>query len=344
MTAKETVFVTGASGFIAKHIVVKLLNAGYDVVGSVRALSRAAEVRDAVAPHLDDPAGIEERLRFAALDLGSDDGWAEALQGSDILMHTASPFPLEQPDDEDEVIRPAVDGALRALKAAQAAGIGRVVLTSSSVAVMNADLSPGKAAYDEDDWTDIAHPAATAYVKSKTLAEKAAWDFVEREASEIALTVINPVFVLGAPLDGNYGTSIKVIERLLRAKDPMLPKVGFPSVDVGDVAEMHLRALTNPDTVGRRFIAADRFLWFQEMAEILKAAHPDRKIVTRTAPNAVVRILALFDRSIRTILPVLGERDDISNGRARAVMGMDFTDVADSVRAAGAYLVDNDIV
>ncbi|MDJ0627828.1 MAG: aldehyde reductase [Rhodobacter sp.] len=344
MTDPQTVFVTGASGFIAKHIVVKLLNAGYEVVGSVRSLSRAAEVRDAVVPHLTDATGIEDRLRFAALDLGSDDGWSEAMSGADILMHTASPFPLEQPDNEDEVIRPAVDGALRALRAARTAGIRRVVMTSSSVAVMHTELPEGKAAFDEDDWTDLAHPAATPYAKSKTLAEKAAWDFVAQEAPEIELTVINPTFVLGAPLDGNYGTSVKVIERLLRAKDPMLPQFGFPSVDVRDVAEMHLRALTHAGTAGKRFIAVDRFIWFHEMAEILKAAHPDRKVVTRRAPNFVVRFLALFDKAIRTILPVLGHRDEVSNARAREALGMTFTDIADSVRATGAFLVDNRIV
>ena len=344
MSSPQTIFVTGASGFIAKHIVVKLLNAGYHVVGSVRALSRAAEVREAVLPHLTDTNDLDNRLRFAALDLGDDQGWDTALRGAGVLMHTASPFPLTQPDNEDDVIRPAVDGALRALRAAHAAGLKRVVMTSSSVAVTNTDLPDGRAAYTEEDWSDLDHPNATPYAKSKTLAERAAWEFVASEAPEIEMTVINPVFVLGPPLDGNYGTSIKVIERILRAADPMIPQVGFPSVDVRDIAEMHVRALGNPDTIGKRIIGGERFIWFREMAEILTAAHPERKIVTRVAPNLLIRVLALFDKSIRTILPVLGERSDVSNARARELLEMEFIDVADSVRAAGAYLVDNDIV
>ncbi len=340
----QTVFVTGASGFIAKHIVVRLLNAGYKVVGSVRSLDRSGEVRDAVAPHLESGDDLDARLRFVALDLGSDDGWEAALEGSDVLMHTASPFPLVQPKNEDEVIRPAVDGALRALKAAKAAGIGRVVITSSTVSITNCALPDGRTAYDERDWTDVSQPDLTPYAKSKTLAEKAAWDFVEQEAPEIALTVINPAFVLGPPLDANYGTSVKVVERILRAKDPMLPQIGFSTVDVRDVAEMHVRALERPETIGKRYAGVDRFLWFHEIAEVLKAAHPDRKIVTRKEPGFVVRVLAVFDKAIRGILPDLGQRREVSNARAVADLGMEFIAVEEAVRASGAWLIENEVV
>jgi len=340
----QTVFVTGASGFIAKHIVVKLLNAGHQVVGSVRSLDRSDEVRDAVAPHLETADGLDARLRFVALDLGSDEGWAAALAGADVLMHTASPFPLEQPDNEDEIIRPAVDGALRALRAAKAAGIGRVILTSSTVSVTNCTLPEGRAIYDESDWSDLGHPSSTPYAKSKTMAEQAAWDFVKTEAPEIAMTVINPAFVLGPPLDAKYGTSIKVVERLLRAQDPMLPRIGFPTVDVRDVAEMHVRALDRPETAGKRYAGVDRFLWFNEMAGVVKAAHPGRKIVTRVAPAFIVRILAIFDKAIRGILPDLGKRRDVSNTRAAAELGMEFIDADDAVRASAAWLIENKVV
>lgn len=218
-----------------------------------------------------------------ALDLTQDAGWAEALSGADVLVHTASPFPMTQPKEEAALIRPAVDGARRALRGAQAAGIDRVVLTSSAVAVMNTELASGKPAYDEADWTDTAHPGVTAYEKSKTLAEQAAWDFVNEDAPGIALTVINPVRVLGAPLDLNYGTSVQVVERILKAQDPMLPRIGFPIVDVTDVAEMHLRAVERPETAGKRYIAAEEFLWFRDIAEAIKAEYPGRKVVTREA-------------------------------------------------------------
>jgi len=344
MLAPNTVFVTGASGFIAKHIVVKLLNAGFHVIGSVRSLGRADEVRAAVRPHLDSVDDLDTRLRFTQLDLGSDQGWDNALQGCDILMHTASPFPMTQPYDAEALIRPAVDGALRTMRAAKAAGITRVVMTSSSVAIMSTDLPPGRTVHTEDDWTDIRHPCATAYAKSKTLAEQAAWAFVESDAPETQLTTINPVLVLGPPLDGHFGTSIALVERVLRAKDPMIPQFGLGIVDVRDVAEMHLRALTHDGTVGKRFIAADRFIWFHEIAEVLKTAYPDRRIVTRRAPNFVVRVLALFDKSIRTILPELGKCAEISNARARKGMGMEFIDTADSIRASGAWLIDQKVV
>ena len=336
----QTILVTGASGYIAKYIVAGLLNAGHTVRGTLRRLDRGQEVRDAVAPLLTD-AGAQDRLSFAALDLGQDAGWAEAMAGVDALMHTASPFPMAQPRDEAEVIRPAVDGALRALRAAHAAGVRRVVMTSSSVAVTGQPLPPGKAAHDEDDWTDPTAASANPYARSKTLAERAAWDFVRDTAPGMALTTINPVFVIGPPLDAHYGTSIAVVERLLRGRDPMLPNFGFPCVDVRDVAQAHVAALDTPASAGQRIIAADRFLWFPEMAQILKEAFPGRKIVTRKAPDLVVRFLALFDPAIRTVVPMLGQRDEVNAARAKALLGLDFRDTRASLRETAAWLIDN---
>lgn len=339
----QTVLVTGATGYIAKHLVLQLLNAGYDVTGSARSLSREAELRAALAPHLTDPGALD-RLRMVALDLTRDDGWEAAMAGADVLMHTASPFPLTQPKNEEETIRPAVDGALRAVRAAQAAGVWRVIMTSSTVAIVNADPPAGEPAYDENDWTDLNHPAATAYVKSKTMAERAVWDWQTKDAPEMQITMINPAFVQGAPLDTHFGTSVRVIERLLKGRDPMLPNFGFPCVDVRDIALMHLRAMERPESIGKRFAGAERFIWFSEMAGLLKADHPERKIATRIAPDLLVRFLSLFDRSIRTILPVLGQHQEVSNAQARAILGIEFRDTRQSVRETGAYLIDNDLV
>lgn len=336
----HTVLLTGATGYIAKHVALKLLTAGYHLRASVRDMGRVDEVRAAMRAHLTDPAALD-RLTFVTLDLGRDAGWAEALEGVDALVHTASPFPLVQPKDEDAVIRPAVDGTLRALRAAKAAGVGRVVLTSSAVAVMGGDLPQGKAAFTEDDWTDLAHPSINAYGRSKTLAERAAWDFVRDHAPDMQLTTINPVLVLGPPLDRHFGTSVSLVERVLQARDPAVPRVGFPIVDVRDVAEMHLRALTLPETAGKRFIAFDSFLWFEEIARILKAAYPERRIVTRKAPDAVLRVLALFDKSIRTILPILGRKDEASSARAQKVMGIAFIPAEQSLRDTARFLLDN---
>jgi len=232
----ETVLLTGISGFIAKHVAVKFLNVGYAVRGSLRRLDRAEEVRSAVTPHLRAGAGA---LSFAQADLESDAGWAEAIAGVAAVVHTASPFPIRQPKDEQELIRPAVEGTLRVLRAAHAAGVGRVVLTSSTVAVLN-DGKPGDL-QDESDWCDVGLPGTTAYAKSKTLAERAAWEFVKGRV--MTLTVINPGLVLGPPLDIHYGSSLRVVERLLKGRDPMVPDFGLPLVDVRDVAEMHLRAV-----------------------------------------------------------------------------------------------------
>lgn len=338
----QTVLLTGASGYIAKHIAVQLLNAGYAVRASLRKLDRAEEMRAAIDPHVTE--SLDDRLSFVALDLEKDDGWAAALAGVDVLMHTASPFPLAQPKDPQDLIRPAVDGALRALKAAKNAGVTRVILTSSSAAIAGGPLRPGKTEFDEADWTDPHAPGTSAYTQSKTLAERAAWDFVRDQAPQMQLTTINPVFVVGPPLDMHFGTSVSVIERLLNARDPMLPNFGFAMVDVRDVALAHVLALTTPGTAGKRYIASDRFMWFTEIAQILKASFPTRKIITRRAPDFVVRILALFDKAIATILPLLGKREEVSGARAQAELGITYRDVRASVVETAQFLIDHKLL
>lgn len=338
-----TALITGASGYIAKHTVLRFLEAGYEVRGSVRRLERGDEVHAAVAPHVGNDVDLDAQLDFVALDLDSDNGWDEALAGIDVLVHMASPFPIAQPEDENELIRPAVDGTLRALRAAAANGVDRVILTSSAAAITGGPPRP-HGTFDETDWTDLDHPGLTPYIKSKTLAERAAWEFVDNEAPSMRLTVINPVFVLGAPLDDNYGSSMEVIERFLRGKDPAVPAIGFSLVDVGDIAEMHLRAAQRPDTAGERIAGATRGMWFVEMAEILKSAHPDRRIVTRKAPKWLLRLLAIFDKQIASILPSLDRLDELDNAKAVELLDMRFVPPEDSVRSSAAYLVDNELV
>ena len=342
--ALNTVLVTGASGFIAKHIVLELLNAGYGVVGSLRSESRRDEVRDAVRPHLSSTDDLDGRLRFVNLDLDEDGGWPDAMSGVDVLMHTASPLPMSQPKDENELIRPAVDGTLRALRAAYASGIRRVVLTSSSAAVTNRAPATGKQRFDESDWSDPTWPGMTPYTKSKTLAERAAWDFVANEAPDMELTTINPCLVLGRPLDDHYGTSLKLVERLLRGRDPMLPRVGLPVVDVEDVARMHVRAIDTAGAAGKRIIGATEFMWLTEVAGILKAEYPSRRIPARTAPDFLIRLTGLFDRAIRSIVPLLGRRQELDNTRARELLDMEFTPAPDSLRATARYIMERGLV
>ena len=341
----KTVLLTGASGYIGKHIALQLLNQGYSVRASVRSLSKSDEVRNAVLPHLIDKTKLDSRLTFVELDLEKDAGWDAALKGVDVLMHTASPFPIASPKDENELIRPAVDGTLRALKAAHNAGVHRVILTSSMAALYGCDLPAGKSEYDETLWTDVSHPIGRVpYTKSKTLAEKAAWDYVKNSAPKIALTTINPVLVLGAPLDKNFGSSISVVERILKGKDPMLPDIRFAIVDVKDVALMHVAAITNDATKGERLLASSETYSFVQIAKVLKSIYPKGKVKTTQAPSPLIKFLSLFDAEIKAVLPLLGKPMAISGAKAKRVLGISFIPVQVTLRDSADYLVKNGFI
>ena len=336
-----SVFLSGASGYIGKHITLKLLNNGYTVRASVRSSAKADEVIAAVTPHLLDPVTINS-LSFVELDLLSDSGWTEALQNIDVLMHTACTFTVGEVKDENVLIRPAVDGTLRALRAAHAAGVKRVVLTSSVAAIQGVELDDGVSDYDESCWTDVSSPLGNdAYTKSKTLAEKAAWEYIATEAPEISMTTINPSMVLGAPLDNNYGTSVSILERVLDAKDPAMPDLAFSIVDVRDVAAMHVGSIAMKSAEGQRFIAASDAITFIEIAKLLKRTFPDRKIVTRRAPKLLMYVLALFAGQIKSILPMLGKPVRISSKKAQSTFDMKFMDVEQSIIETAKFLVAN---
>ena len=340
-----TVLLTGASGYIGKHIALELLNQGYTVRASVRSLSKSAEVINAVTPHLLDASKLDTRLTFIELDLEKDAGWDSALNGIDVLMHTASPFPIASPKDENDLIRPAVEGTLRALNAAHAAGVKRVILTSSNAAVYGCELPAGKKEYDETLWTDVNHPIGRgAYTKSKTLAERAAWEFIKNQAPEIELTTINPVLVTGAPLDNNFGSSISVVERILKGKDPMLPDLMFSIVDVRDVAKMHVSSIKNDSTKGERILAASETISFVGIAKFLKSIYPSSKVKTMQAPTALVRLLSLFDGEIKSVLPMLGKPMITSGEKAKQLFGMIFIPVEVSLRESADYLVKNGFI
>ena len=333
----RTILVTGATGYIGKHIVRRLLDEGHTVVGSARSESRDAEMRAALKPALADVAALD-RYRTVRLDLTDDDGWARAMTGVDVLMHTASPFPISPPKTPEDLIRPALDGTLRALRAAHASHVSTVILTSSSVAVMDAPCE--REVYDETDWTDPDKPGLSAYARSKTLAERAAWEFVASEAPHMRLSVINPTFVQGAPLDDTYGTSIKAIERLMSGKDPMLPRLGFACCDVGDVAEAHIRAMNRPEAAGRRHIIYDRFMWFSEISGVVRQAVPGARAARRVAPDAMIRILGLFDPTIRGIVPQLGRITRADNTRMRQALGLQPRDTRDSIAETARWLAE----
>ena len=313
------VLVTGGSGFIGGHCILQLLAAGHHVRTTVRNLAREPEVR-ALLKRAGAEAG--DRLTFAAADLERDAGWPEAVAGCDFVLHVASPFPATVPKHEDELIVPAREGALRALKASRAAGVKRVVLTSSFAAI-GYGHKPQAAPFDETDWTDVSGDGVTAYAKSKTLAERAAWDYVAKEGG-LELSVVNPVGVFGPVLGPDTSTSIMIVQRLMDGALPGLPQMAFGVVDVRDVADLHLRAMTDPRAKGERFLAtAGDFMTFREIALTLKSrlGAAARRVPTRELPNWLLRVASLADPAVRQIVPELGKAKNGTSEKARRVLG-----------------------
>lgn len=331
----DKVFLTGVSGYIARHILALLIEQGVAVRGSVRSVEKGDETRAALAEFLGRTIS-EQELEFVTLDLASDAGWAEALAGCDALMHTASPFPMTPPKNEAALIEPAVQGTLRALRAAQDAGIKRVILTSSIASIISQFPILQEQTFTEDDWSNTESPVIAAYSKSKTLAERAAWEFVE--GTELKLTTINPSMVQGEPIGEDYGTSVALIERLLKGADPMTADLMFEVVSVRDVAKMHVLALSDPATIGERFISSSAPMRLPDMAKLLKENYPHRKVRTMVAPNWMFSILALFDRSMAQVKPTLGTSQFCENAKARRVMGIEFEPVEPLILETATYV------
>jgi nucleoside-diphosphate-sugar epimerase len=331
----QTVLVTGGPGFLGGWCVIELLRRGYSVRTTVRDLSREAQVRAAVGSEVD-PG---DRLSVLAADLTSDEGWAEAVAGCDYVLHVASPFPPKQPKDPDELIVPAREGTLRVLRAGLDAGVKRVVVTSSVAAVRLADGGEPRP-LDERDWTDPDSPGLTPYVRSKTIAERAAWDFVHERGEEDRLAVVNPGAIIGPVLNDDLSYSLQSVQRLLEGV-PGAPKLGFSVVDVRDVADLEIRAMTAPEAGGERFIAATQFLWMAEIGAVLRERLGERasKVPTRTLPNFLVRGMALFDPGIRSVVGGLGKRTDLSSEKARTSLGWAPRPVEDTIAETGDSLI-----
>ena len=334
----STVLVTGGSGFIGSHAMLQLLAAGHRVRTTLRSLKREGDVRAMLKVGGGSP---DDRLSFFAADLGNDAGWPEASAGCDYVLHIASPFPPGVPKHEDELIVPARDGALRVLSAARDAGAKRVELTSSYAAV-GYGHKPQKAPFDETDWTDLNGEGLTAYVKSKTIAERAAWNFIAKEGGGLELSVVNPVGVFGPVLGPDYSTSILMVQRLMDGAMPGVPKLYFGAVDVRDVADLHIRAMTVSAAKGERFLAvAGDFLSMLEIAKILKArmGAAARRVPTRQLPNWLVRVAALRDPAIKLILPELGKARNATNEKARRLLGWAPRSNEDALAATAESLV-----
>ena len=335
---ERTVLVTGGSGFIGAHCIDQLLRAGYHVRTTVRSLERESRVRSMLKAA---GAGHTERLSFASADLMSDAGWTEAVEGCTYVLHVASPFPSHLPKHEDELIVPAREGTLRVLRAARYAGVKRVVVTSSFAAV-GYGHSPQTAPFDETAWTDLKSSEVNAYHKSKTLAERAAWDFIAREGSSLELSVVNPVGVFGPVLGPDYATSILFVERMLDGGMPACPRLSFGVVDVRDVADLHLRAMTHPAAKGERFVAvAGGAVLLLDVATILKqqlgtAAH---RVPTREMPNWLVRLASLFISEMKLVVPELGQTRNATSAKARRLLGWKPRANAECIGATGESLL-----
>jgi dihydroflavonol-4-reductase len=338
---KPTVLVTGVSGFIAKHCALEMLKAGYGVRGTVRSLERADEVKASLAKHVD-----VSRLEFAQADLESDAGWDAAVAGCAHVLHVASPFPAAQPSDEQDLIRPAVQGTLRVLRVAAASGAQRFVQTSSMVAVMSGHPRERTAPFTEADWTPVDSPNVTAYGKSKTLAERAARDFMAKDTSGMHYSSVNPGLVLGPALDRDIGTSAAIVQAFLKGKYPGAPRMAIPCVDVRDVARMHRLALETNAPSGGRYLGAAETLWLIEIAEAIRAGVGDaaRKVPTRVLPDWLVKLLAIFDGGARQTVPELGKAMNVDNSLTRRTLGIEFIPAREAAVATAKSLIELKLV
>lgn len=334
--SNKTVMVTGITGFLGSHIAIQLLNQGFNVVGTLRSLARADQIKDIILNNLSE---ANSQLNFVECDLTKDEGWEEAISGCDYVIHSASPFLAYIPKYEDQLIKPAVEGALRILKAAYANNVKRVVLTSSIAAILYGEYA---AQQTEDNWSDPKNKRSTPYYKSKTLAEQAAWQYAK--ASGLSLSVINPGIILGPVLEKDYGTSAELIIKLMDKSLPGLPKIGFTISDVRDVAKAHILAMLNPEAEGERFIAAGKFMWMSEIADVLRGQYPGYSIPKRTLPGFIIKIISLFDPAVRTVIKDLGFKHNLSNLKAKRILNWSPRSEKESIIATANSLIQQGIL
>jgi dihydroflavonol-4-reductase len=337
---EQTVLVTGGSGFLGGWCLVELLQRGYRARTTVRSLAREGEVRANVGSQV----AVGDRLSVLAADLTKDEGWAQAIDGCDFVLHVASPFPPAQPKDPDELIVPAREGTLRVLRASLDAGVKRVVVTSSVAAVRHGASEERQQArpLTEEDWSDPDNPHVTPYTRSKTIAELAAWEYVRAQGVQERLATVQPGAIVGPVLGDDLSYSLQTVQRMLTGRMPGVPRLGFSFIDVRDVAALHVGAMTAPDAGGQRLIAAGTFLWLSEVAAILRErlGADASRVPRRGVPNFVVRVLARFDPELRSIVGDLGEKTTFSMDNAERRVGWTPRPVQETIEDCARSLLD----
>jgi nucleoside-diphosphate-sugar epimerase len=340
-----TVLVTGATGYIARHVVAQLLDAGYSVRGTARSVSSLEALRSDLTPHLEDPGSID-RLTLAAADLTQDAGWADAIAGSTYVHHVASPIPTAPPRDPNDLIVPARDGTLRVLRSSLDAGVRRVVLTSSLAAVLYGVDRHGKV-FTESDWSNPDDPRNGAYERSKTIAERAAWAFMSETAGDrMEMATINPGLVLGPMFGSAPSTSNEAVAKLMNRDFPACPDLTYSLVDVRDVAAAHVAAMTSPSAAGQRFICGNDSRSLRDVAAILAREYGPKgyKIPTGKLPNVVVRVVAKFDKTVALAINDLGNPQRVDPSKVIALLGRPLRSLDETTIAMAESLIEYGLV
>ena len=338
----ERVLVTGGSGYVAGWIIVRLLQQGYRVRTTIRSLSRVDAVRSAVAGQVE----LQDRLSFSVADLLQDDGWDDAVRDCAYVIHVASP--MGQGEPKADLVSPAREGTLRVLRAARKAGVRRVVLTSSTVAAKRPQ-KPGEAssvATDESVWTDPEEKGLKEYDRSKTLAERAAWEFAEQSVGKLELTSILPGMILGPVMTRSISGSVELISRMLTGRVPALPRIGFSIVDVRDLADLHVQAMLAPEAAGQRILGVADFLWMEDIAKLLREnlGQQASQVPTRLLPDFILRFAALFQYEARFMAPMLGQRTQFDVSKAAKLLGWRPRPASEAVLECASDLIRQQLV
>lgn len=335
-----TVLVTGGTGYIAGELIKQLLARGWTIHTTVRSKAKSEA---GLRRRFGDPG--DNRLKVFQLDLMDDAGWSEANEGCTHVAHVASPIPAKPPKHEDDLIVPAREGTLRALRFAKAAGVKRFVQTSSTAAVVYG-RDRGEYTCDESDWTNIDHPDAYPYVKSKTIAERAARDWVDENGGDMEFVSVNPGMVLGPVDSGDFSASVELVQQLMDGSMPMAPDLGFPIVDIRDIADLHIKALEEPGLAGERFLGAGEFLKAIEVGAVLRARLGDkaRKVPTKKMPDWLVSVLGLVNAEVRGIKSELGKVRHVDASHAKERLGWTMRAVEDTIAETGESLIQHGVV